>query len=165
MLFQKRTVVYCLWAHSPLNPTIAPVSVLQIAAKRTKSLIECGCKINTTRMCKINKTRMSQPNMGSIFHIKNQWNILVIGNYYVNYQNEMLLTSSYTKLTLMHLFLFTNSDQKELVSIYIYIRRVYATAINFPCIKTLLYFKFFHETLFTVEWKGAQCPVFYPSYI
>ena len=31
--------------------------------------------------------RMSKPDMGSIIHIKNQWNILVIGNYYVNYQN------------------------------------------------------------------------------
>ena len=39
---------------------------------------------------------MSKRNMGSIFHIKNQWNILVIGKYYVNYQNNqnlMLLTS------------------------------------------------------------------------
>ena len=114
----------------------------------------------------VNTRRMSKPDMGSIFHINNQWSILVIGHYYVNYQNYqnlMLLISSYTKRTLMHLFLFTNSEKKELVSIYI--RRVYATAINFPCIKTLLYFKFFHETLFPVEWKDAQCPVFYPSYI
>ena len=68
----------------------------------------------------VNTRRMSQPNMGSIFHIKNQWNILVIGDYYVNYQNfqnSMLLTSSDTKRTLMHLFLFTNSAQWELVSI------------------------------------------------
>ena len=33
------------------------------------------------------KRRMSKLDMGSIFHIKNQWNILVIRNYYVNYQN------------------------------------------------------------------------------
>ena len=60
---------------------------------------------------------MSKPD---IFHTKNQWNILVIGNYYVhyqNYQNSMLLTSSDTWRTLMHLFLFTNSAQRELVSI------------------------------------------------
>ena len=63
---------------------------------------------------KVNARRMSQPDMGSIFHIKNQWNILVIGNYY---QNLMLLISSDTKRTLMHLFLFTNSAQRELVSI------------------------------------------------
>ena len=58
-----------------------------------------------------------------------QWNILVMGNYYVNYQsyqNLMLLTSSDTKRTLRHLFLFTNSAQRELVSI--------CTAINSPCI-------------------------------
>ena len=49
-------------------------------------------------------------------HKKNQLNILVIGNYYVNYQNYqnlMPLTSSNTKRTLMHLFLFTNSAQKR----------------------------------------------------
>jgi len=63
---------------------------------------------------------MSKPDMGSIIHINDQWNILVIGNYYVNYenhQNSMLLTSSDTKRTLMHLFLFTNSAQRELVTI------------------------------------------------
>ena len=68
----------------------------------------------------VNTRRMSKPDMESIFHMKHQWNILVIGNYYVNYenfQNSMLLSSSDTKLTLMHLFLFTNSTQRELVSI------------------------------------------------
>ena len=68
----------------------------------------------------LNIRRMSRPDMGSIFHIKNQWNILVIGNYYVNYQNYqnlMLLTSSDTKRILMHLLLFTNSAQRELVLI------------------------------------------------
>ena len=38
----------------------------------------------------VNTRRMSQPDMGSIFHLKNQWNILVIGNYYVNYQNYQI---------------------------------------------------------------------------
>ena len=66
---------------------------------------------------KVNTRRMSQPNMGFIFHIKMQWNILVIGNYYENYQNSMLLTSSDTKRKLLHLFLFTNSVQRKLVSI------------------------------------------------
>ena len=45
----------------------------------------------------------------------------------------MLLTSSDTKRTLMHLFLFTNSAQRELVSIC----TQSTTAINFPCIKPL----------------------------
>ena len=63
---------------------------------------------------------MWKSDMGSIFHIKNQWNILFIGNYYVNYQNYQnlrLLTSTDTKRTLMHLFIFTNSGQRELVSV------------------------------------------------
>ena len=68
----------------------------------------------------VNTRRESKPDMGSIFHTKNKWNILVRRNYYVhnqNYQNLMLLTSSDTKRTLMHLFLFTNSAHRELVSI------------------------------------------------
>jgi len=65
----------------------------------------------------VNTRRISKPNIGSIFQIKNQWKILVIGNYYVNYQNLMLLSSTDTKKTRMHLFLFTNSAQRELVSI------------------------------------------------
>ena len=79
------------------------------------SVMFLGGNVNTRRM-----DPMSQPDIGSIFFIKNQWNILVIGNYCVNcqnYQNLMLLTSSDAKLTLMHLFLFTNSAQRELVSI------------------------------------------------
>ena len=45
----------------------------------------------------VNTRRMSKPDMGSIFHINNEWNILAIGNYYVNYQNDqnsMVLTFS-----------------------------------------------------------------------
>ena len=64
----------------------------------------------------VNTRRMSKPDMGSIVHIKNQWNILGIGNYYVNYQNHqnlMLLTFSDTKRTPMYLFLFTNSSTER----------------------------------------------------
>ena len=64
----------------------------------------------------VNTRRILQTDMGSIFHIKNQWNILVTCDL-SNFQNSMLLTSSETKRTLMHLFLFTNSAQRELVSI------------------------------------------------
>ena len=91
------------------------------------SVLSLGGNVNTRRMLK--------PEMGSIFHIKNRWNILVKGNYYVNYQNFqnlMLLTSSDTKRTLMHLFLFTNSPPKR-TGFYMY-------TINFPCIA------FLHET-------------------
>ena len=87
----------------------------------------------------VNTKRMSQPDMGSIFHIKNQWNIFVAWNYYVNFQNSMLLSSSDTKLTLMYLFLFINSTQRDLFQ---HVRRVYATAINFPCIITLNKYEF-----------------------
>ena len=59
----------------------------------------------------VNTRRMSKPDIGPIFHVKNQWNILVIGNYYVNYQSVMLLTSSDTKQTLMHLFLVSICTQ------------------------------------------------------
>ena len=96
----------------------------------------------------VNTRRMSQNDMGSIFHIKNQWNILIIGKYYVNYQNYqnlMLLTSSVTKRTLMHIFLFTNSAQRELVSICTQSIR---DSINFPYIITLFVLITFSSRLF-----------------
>ena len=39
----------------------------------------------------VNTRRMSQPDMESIFLIQNQGIILVIGNYYVNYQNYQII--------------------------------------------------------------------------
>ena len=57
----------------------------------------------------VNTRRMSKPDMGSIFRINNQCNILVIGNYYVNcqnYQNSMHLTSSNTKRTSILVYKF-----------------------------------------------------------
>ena len=80
----------------------------------------------------VNTRRMSKPDMVSIFHIYNQWNILVTGNYYVNYQkyqNSMLLTSSDTKRTMRHLLQIPPRENW-----FQYVRRVYGTAINFPCI-------------------------------
>ena len=47
----------------------------------------------------------------------------------------MLLSFLDTKRTLMLLFLFTNTTQRE--PWFQYVRRVYATAINFSCISTL----------------------------
>ena len=82
----------------------------------TSLVLQCVLSLGAN----VNTRRMSKPDMGSIIQIKNQCNILVIGNYYVNYQNYqnlMLLTSSDTKRILMHLLLFTNSAQRELVSI------------------------------------------------
>ena len=83
---------------------------------------------------------MSKPD---IFHTKNQWNILVIGNYYVHYQNSMLLTSLDTWRTLMHLFLFTNPHRENWFQ---YVSRVFATAIYFPCIITLKVVTFIHTS-------------------
>jgi len=66
---------------------------------------------------KINTRRISQPDMESIFTkiiYEIFWSYEL--NYslnFKNYQNSMLLTSSDTKRTLMHLFLFTNSAQRE----------------------------------------------------
>ena len=74
----------------------------------------------------VNTRQLSKPDIGSIFHIKNQWNILVIGNYYVNYQNYQ------------NLMLLTGFN---------IVRRVYATAINFSCITTLLKLKYSHKHL------------------
>ena len=85
--------------------------------------------------------------LGPIFHIKNQWNILVIGNYYVNYQNYpnlMLLSSSVTKRTLLHLFLFQIPPGENWFQ---YVHRAYATAINFPWIITLILFKILELSL------------------
>ena len=70
--------------------------------------------------------------MGSIFHILKS---MEYSGHYVNYQNYILII--YTKRTLMHLFLFTNSAQRELQ--FQCVRRVYTTAINFPCITPLEY--------------------------
>ena len=68
----------------------------------------------------VNTRRMSKPDMGSIFHIKKS--LKYSGHRKLlcelsKLSNLMLLTSSKTKRTLMHLFLFTNSAQRELVSI------------------------------------------------
>ena len=49
---------------------------------------------------------------------------------YQNYQNLMLLTSSDTKRTLMHLFLFTNSAQRELVLICTQSRGGFCRGVN-----------------------------------
>ena len=54
-------------------------------------------------------------------------------NYYVNYQNVMRLATSYTKQTLILVYKFRPWRENW----FQYVRRVYATAINFPCIITL----------------------------
>ena len=101
------------------------------------SVLSLGFNVNT-------RVRVPPPNMGSIFQIKNQLNILVIGIYNINaffnhltmrpnkhtswinvFTDQVLRRSNFsivppssiTERTLMHLLLFTNSAQRELVSI------------------------------------------------
>ena len=81
---------------------------------------------------------MLQPDMGSIFHIKNQWNILVIRNYYVNYQNDQ----KFNAFNLIEYFTNTDAIYSFLQILprenwFQYVYRLCATAINFPCIITL----------------------------
>ena len=59
----------------------------------------------------VNKRRMSKPDMGSIFHIKKSMKYSGRRKLLCKLSNLMRLTSSDTKRTLMHLFLFTNSAQ------------------------------------------------------
>ena len=83
----------------------------------------------------VNTRWISKPDIEFIFHIKNQWNILVIGNYYVNYQN-------YQNLMLIlneHWCIYSCLQIPPRENWFQYVRRVYVTAINFPCIITLVY--------------------------
>jgi len=64
----------------------------------------------------VNTRQISKPDMGSIFRIKKSIKYSGHRNDQ-NYQNLMLLTYSDTKRIQMYLFLFTNSAQRELVSI------------------------------------------------
>ena len=67
----------------------------------------------------------------------------------------MFLSSSDTRRTLMHLFLFTNSGQRELVSICTKSIRI---AINFPCIITLIgpIYLCSLQLEFTISWASLN---------
>ena len=96
----------------------------------------------------VNTRRMSKPDMESIFHIKKLMKYSGHRNLLCELSklsNLLLSTFSDTKRTLMHLFLFTNSVQRELFQ---YVRRVYTTEINFPCIKPLVIFKRRKKTIY-----------------
>ena len=102
----------------------------------------------------VNTRRMLQPDMGSIFHIKKS--MKYSGHRKLlcelsKLSNLVLLTSSDTKRTMMHLLLFTNSAQRE------YVRIVDATAINFPCI-TFLVLEVFSEKI-----MGSRSTFEFPS--
>ena len=84
-----------------------------------------------------NTGRMSQPDMESIFQIKNQWNILVIWNYYVNYQNFQNLMRLTPRILNEHWCIYSCLQIPPRENWFQYVRRVYTTEINFPCIITL----------------------------
>ena len=71
--------------------------------------------------CNGNTRRMQQPDMGSIFPIK-KINEMFIGNWSCELSKlsklNAILSSSGTKQTLTHLFLFTNSSQTYLKQAY-----------------------------------------------
>ena len=102
---------------------------------------------------KVNTRRMSKPYMGSIFHINNQWNILVIGNYYVNYQNFQNSMPLPPRILNEHWGIYSCLQIPPRENWFQYVRRVYATAINFPCISSLNY-----TLLYST---GDQCMTFF----
>ena len=53
--------------------------ISEVYASFVRSVLSLGGNVNTRQMLK--------PDMGSIFHIKNQKKNKIIGNYYLNYQN------------------------------------------------------------------------------
>ena len=70
----------------------------------------------------VSTRRMSHPDMGFIFHIKIQWNILVIET--IMWIIKIIKIKCFypprilNEHCMMHLFLFTNSAQREMFSIY-----------------------------------------------
>ena len=100
----------------------------------------------------VNSRRMSKPDMGSIFHIKKS--MKYSGHRKLLWELSKLLkfnvlTSSDTKQTLMHLFLFTNSAQREMVSMC-------TTAINFPCITPLVLGRYILSTGSRLNMKDSS---------
>ena len=102
------------------------------------------CSILQSLGGNVNTRRMSKPDKGSIFQIKNRWNILVIGNDYVNYQNYknlMLLTSSETRgKWYASILVYKFCPEKTGFKIYV----EYTQLQFFPCIITL-------ESLISIE--------------
>ena len=86
----------------------------------------------------VNARRMSKPDMGSIFHIEKL----------MKYSGQMKLLCELSKLSKInafnpsrilneHLCIYSCLQIPPRENWFQYVRRVYATAINFPCITTL----------------------------
>ena len=74
-----------------------------------------------------------------------------LGNYYVNYQNVMLLSPSDTKRTDAYIFVPTRENWFQ------YVCRVNATAINFPCIITLQRVKYIPRKMTEQDENFSHC--------
>ena len=85
----------------------------------------------------VNTRRMLPPGMGSIFHMKNHWNILVIGNYYVIIKIIKIKCFHPPRILNEHWCIYSCLHTPPRENWFQYVRKVNAPAINFPCIITL----------------------------
>ena len=116
------------------------------------SVLSLGSNVNTRRM--------SKPAMGSIVHIKNQWNILVIGNYYVNYQNYENLMLLSPRILHKHWCIYSRLQSPPTENWFQCVRSVYANTINFPCIITLTW-TMIHDTTMLQQELGLKAYIAY----
>ena len=86
----------------------------------------------------VNTRRISWPDMGSIFHIKSQWNILVIETIMWIFKIFKIQCFYPPRILIEHWCIYSCLHLPPRENWFQYVRRVYATAINFPCIITLL---------------------------
>ena len=96
---------------------------------------------------KVNSRRMSKSDMESIFTkiiYEIFWSqetiFLKLSNYFSKLSKLKVLSSSDTRQTLMHIYSCLQIPPRE--NWFQYVRRVYATAIIFPCISTLIQIDF-----------------------
>ena len=82
----------------------------------------------------VNTRWMSQTDMGSIFHIKNLWNILVIETFMWIIKIQCFYSP---RILNQHWCIYSCLLIPPRENWFQYVRWVYATAINFPCIITL----------------------------
>ena len=87
----------------------------------------------------VNTRRMSKPDMGSIFHISNQWNILVIRNIMWIIKIIKIQCFYPPRILNEHWCIYSCLQNPPRENWFQYVRKVYiATAIKFPCISTLI---------------------------
>ena len=90
---------------------------------------------------------------GIHFHKNNLWNILVIENYFVNYQKLSKYNAS--RILDEHWCIYSCLQIPPRENWFQYVRWVYTTAINFPYITALVL-----PVYFTVSYQSSlQCPI------